>query len=235
VIRSIVIATLVGATATFAAEVSFDDLMANPARYNGERVTVKGFAATGGDDFDLWRDLRARQRFDLKRRMSVLWDLREQPNGPANLRWVKVIGIVDTRYHGRVGDENFGLIKERVEVLPGPRHKELLYTLGVFRNDTSLETHVLLSILGTKPGGFYCDMQVGPHGINTSEVREGKAEVTTLSGRPLTTYKIRFSGAARHLCDSDRHAYYFRFDKDGMKMVSRSETKDWKLSFPERD
>ena len=95
-IRLIVIATVFGATAAFAAEVRFDDLMANPVRYNRQHVTVKGFATTGGDDFDLWRDLRARQRIDLKRRISVLWDLREEPNGPANLRWVKVTGIVDT-------------------------------------------------------------------------------------------------------------------------------------------
>ncbi len=227
---------VLGAAAAVAGEVRFDDLMADPARYNGQRVTVKGFASTGGDDFDLWRDLRARKHYNLKQRISVLWDLREQPNGPANLRWVKVTGAVDTSYHGRAGDEKFGLIKKRVAVLPGARHKELLYTLGVFRNDSSVETHVALCRIGAKPGGWYCQMQVGPHGgINASEVMEGKAEVTTLSARPLMTYEIRLSGAARRLYDSDRHAYYFRFDKHGMKMIPRSETRDWKLAFPERD
>ena len=51
------------------------------------------------------------------------------PDSPANLHWVKLTGVVDTTARGRIGDEPFGLLQKKIELLPSPRLKESLTIL----------------------------------------------------------------------------------------------------------
>jgi hypothetical protein len=127
-----------------AAEVAFDDLVRNPVKFNGQRVTVTGLIEVYGDDNELWRDTSARQRIDLKRCIHVWTDLKRppypgtnmSPDSPANLHSVKVTRIVDTSIHGRFGNERFGLLEEKIQVLPGPRLKQFLPVFVWFMNES---------------------------------------------------------------------------------------------------
>ena len=117
----------------FARGVSFDALLEHPDRFHRQRVTVKGvLEVTGSVELYLWRDAGAYRRGDVKKLVTVVQrgkdidrSLRRRPprapHSDANLHWVRLTGTVDTRLHGRFGDEDFQLLLTRLETLPLPR------------------------------------------------------------------------------------------------------------------
>jgi hypothetical protein len=100
--RSLIVYILALSQSAFAAEIQFDDLRTNFKQYDGQQVTVKGILEVAGNDNYLYRDIEGRERQRVW--IHVLPDLNRPssaggfaPDAPANLHWVKVTGVVDTR------------------------------------------------------------------------------------------------------------------------------------------
>ena len=128
------------AHASFGADLTFEDIFANPARFNHKRVTITGLADVGGDAFWVWRDAKAWRHVEDKGAIFVACRIPAgavvSPYDYANARFVRVTGTIDTSIHGHLGMDPFSLVLERVEVRPGPRQREFLPILGYFQNDT---------------------------------------------------------------------------------------------------
>ena len=228
-----VLAIVCFAQTSFTAEVRFDDLMRNPSRFHQQQVTVTGLAEVGYT-IELWRDVRARHRVDLKRVITVVQRVDEArrgsviaPHSEANLYWVKVTGIVDTHLHGRVGDEPFQLLLEHLEILPGPRERQFLPVLGYFRNDTS----ITVRLTAYRPSGKYAETGAGPGGITEIAIHKGKVVVSRLSGKPLAQCELTSPRGAGSYYDPQRKAYYFRITNTGIQPVLPQGARGWNLGY----
>jgi hypothetical protein len=224
------------APGAFAADVSFDALLSEPRRYHHRHVTVTGIAEIGGGlDFALWRDAAARRHGNLKKVITVLHRQDEMeralrsgkgiaPHSGANLRWVKITGMVDTDLRGRFGDEPFQLLLEKLQVLPGRRLYEFLPVIGFFRNDSSEE--VRFTLYDTL-GHFAGETGAGPHGISQIGVKKGTAVVTTLGGKKLAACPT----ADSRYFDPAKKSYYFTFASGKIEPVFPRDAISWSLGY----
>jgi hypothetical protein len=223
------------ASACFAADLPFNEVLKNYSTLNSRRVTLVGLAQVEGADFYLW-DLRDRRHKHLKRAISVLWDTR-LPNYPPgsnishytylSFRPVRVTGLVDTRFHGRWGDIPFGLDLEHIEVLPGPRRREFLHDIAVFHNSMPIELRVRLD--SRRRPNEWSEMELEPGGYNDTGIEDGLATVTSLSGKPITKCPISLGGANRRYYDSRQHVYYYDIRDGRMRLVMPHEARHWNL------
>src|SRR5205807_7417340 len=105
--RLSLISMIAGGQACFAVDVKFDDLVINPARFDRKTVTITGLADVEGDGFWVWRDGQALKHVDVKRGIFIAHEIPRgaefSPYARANLHFVRVTGIVDTRIHGHLG------------------------------------------------------------------------------------------------------------------------------------
>ena len=232
----LVTAFLLGFAATSQAiDLSVDDLLKNYSRLAGRRVTVVGLAEVNGSDFYLW-DLQDSTHKRQSGAVSVLWDMR-LPNYPPgsniahytylNLRRVRVTGLVDTHFHGRWGDIPFGFDLKRVDVVAGPRQRQFLRNLGVFHNSMSVGVWVRLE--RRRRANEWTDMELAPGGYNDTEIEDGFAVVTSLSGKPIAKCKIAVGEASRRYYDSRQHVYYYDIRNSRIKLVMPEEAKHWDL------
>jgi hypothetical protein len=227
--------------ASFGVEVQFDDLLKNPARFNHQEVTVKGLLVVEGDDNSLWQDTESLRRLDWKHWIHVYPDLSLPPypgtnmsrDSPANLHWVKLTGVVDTTARGRIGEEPFGLLQKRIEILPGPRLKQFLTILAWFKNDSGREVNMEVnSALGTAwfaiPSG-----KVAETGIKKGK---GTATAKNRSNKSFARCTLTPAGSERYF-DREKYAYYYRVTKNTIDAVLPSEAKRyWRLyPYPDRD
>jgi hypothetical protein len=240
------VAIILAAQVCVAAEVAFDDLIKSPARFDRERVTVTGLIEVNGDDNDLWRDAYARRRLDLKHSIHVVPDLRLPPypgtnmsaDSPANLHWVKVTGVVDASFRGRFGDERFGLLEEKIQILPGPRLREFLSILGWFRNETSETVYIKILF---RDG--YTSFGVWPHTLGmesiTDDVHKRSTAVVsrTRDGNPIAKCDLMPRRSREQYYDAEKRAYYYRITPNKIEQVLPSEArKNWRLyPMPDRD
>lgn len=231
-------AALASAAACAASEVRFADLHSAPARFAGQPVTVRGLVEVAGDYIFLWPDSEACKKQAYKKSIFVVQDLRKKPYpgtnlspySPTNLRWAKVSGTVDTSYHGLFGDLPFGLRLGKIEVLPGPRLKELLPILAYFHNETGKDVQVQL-----KAGSITETSSIAAGDVYESAIpREGWKAVITFGGRPLVSSFVRRSSSAYY--DREHRAFYYRIMPGGIEPVLPGATTHWKFApTPERD
>jgi hypothetical protein len=228
-------------SAANATELQFDELVKNPARFNGQQVTVKGLFEVGGDDNDLWRDAAARRELNWKRWIHVYPDLRRpgyrgtnlSPDSPANLHWVMLTGIVDTSLHGLVGNEPFGIVEKKIEVLPGPRLREFISPSAWFYNETDQLLYLHVSV---RTG--YVSTAVAAHGLTQTEIDgSSEAEVRRARfGKLLFSRKLLAGGLRQRFYDPNRKAYYFRVTASSIQPVAPQIAKRWKFPpTPESD
>ena len=219
-----------------AAEVQFDDLHTNFKRYAGKEVTVKGVLEVAGNDNYLYRDILGRQRQRIW--IHVLPNLNRPdsaggmaPDAPANLHWVKVTGIIDVTFHGHFGNEPFGLRQTKIELLPGPRLKQLLPTLAWFRNES--QHGVGIQING---GRWVTGFDLAPNEVGSADMYKGVNYLTvTRDVSVLDTLKISNVQSSRFY-DRQRHARYFRITDRKILAVPPSRTRNWKFApTPDRD
>jgi hypothetical protein len=229
--RWCVIGVLGVAHFSYGSDVPFDELVASPARFNRHRVTVKGLAEVGGDDFDLWRDTEARKRVDIKQHIFVAQRFDQQPRNSvlapyryANLRWVKVTGMVDTSFHGRFGMDPFALWVKRVQMLSGPRERQFLPIIGYFKNETSNT----ISINGSWRGGGV-QSGAGPGGIDCFAIGRGWVAVTVKSGKPIGRCDLMPPRLVDQYYDRQKKAYFFRITDRAVQPVLPPDAKSWNL------
>ena len=235
--RSLIVCILALSQSALAAEVQFDDLHTNFTRYDGEEVTVKGILEVAGNDNYLYRDIQGRERQNVW--IHVLPDLNRPdsagglaPDAPANLHWVKVTGVIDTSFHGHFGNEPFGLRQTKIELLPGPRLKQLLSTLAWFKNES---WHNVGIEIDARRWATSFDLEPGEVGSADMYKGTNNVTVTTKDGKVLT--KLKFDNVeSSHFYDRQRHAYYFRIKDRKITPIPRSEARDWKFApTPEGD
>ena len=225
---------------TFARDVAFDDLLRNPSRYNRQRVSVTGIAEVVGDDFELWRDEHAVKQMDLERDIRVVQDLNLPPYpgtnvsrySPVNLHWVKITGMVDTTWHGRFGFDRFGLMLDRVQILPGPRLKQFLWDSIWLKNDTRHRLNINVS---SKGGGMMSE--IVPNEVFYDEIKPARVAHIDLSldNKPFARFHFvpMFS---RRYYDRDKRAYYFRISERKISLMPPGQAKGWKFGpLPWRD
>ncbi len=234
------VASILVAHSCVAAEVSFDDLVRNPARYNLQRVTVKGILEVYGDDNELWRDVSARQRIDLNRCIHVWVDLKRlpypgtnmSPDSPANLHWVKVTGIADTSMHGRFGDERFGLFEEKIQILPGPRLKQFLPVKVWFMNDSG---HKVIVNVKTRNQGTEFTLERNTLDSALIEGSKSTATITNPNGS-LYAKAVLTPPGSRVYYDAEKRYYYCRIEKDRVEPVAPLTARHWHFyPNPDRD
>ena len=233
-------ATVAAAGSILAEDVSFDELVGHPERFNGRRISAVGIAEDGGDRIYLYRDVEVRRRVDLARTF-VAYIPRDFPNyrgtnmghfAYANARWVRVTGVIDTRIHGRWGTERFGLRLERLSLLGRPRLMEFVCDLAVILNATPHEIaiEVVRNDGGTdftmSAGETASEACISENGTVTAVVGNGKR----ITSRPLVAAKVRSYYNAR------RKEYYYRVTERSVTLVPPAEARDWKrYPTPERD
>jgi hypothetical protein len=243
--RKLTVILLIGsACACIAADLSVDEVLQNYRGLGNRRVTFVGLAEVEGDDFYIW-DLSDKHHKDLKRTVSVWWNMR-LPNYPPgsniahytylNLRRVRISGRIDTRFHGRWGDIPFGVILDKVEALPGDRERRFLKDVGVFHNSTS---HTVDIRLDNRRGSVYCDIiGIPPSEYGETGIEEGSATVvlrpageklTVQSEKVIATCSISLGGATRRYYDSRQHVYYYDISAGEMRLVMPSEARKWNL------
>lgn len=234
------VASILVAHLCTAAEVSFDDIVKDPARYNLQRVTVKGILEVYGDDNELWRDTSARRRIDLNRCIHVWVDLKRppypgtnmSPDSPANLHWVKVTGIVDTSMHGRFGNERFGLFEEKIQILPGPRLKQFLAVKAWFMNESG---HKVIVNVKTKNQGT--EFTLDRNTLDSAVIEGSKSTATiTDSNGSLYTKALLTPPGSKVYYDAERRYYYYRIKKHRIEPVTPREARHWHFyPTPDRD
>lgn len=233
-----IVAGVTAATACFGAEVPFAELHKSPASFAGKKLTVRGLVEVAGDYIYLWPDAAMCKKEQLKNSIFVVQDLRKapypgtnlSPYSPANLRWAKVSGTVNTSYHGIFGDEPFGLILEKIEVLPGPRLKELLPVLVYLCNETGKDVRVQL-----KAGSITEESTISAGALYDSAIpHDGWKVVISFGGRPIISSVVRRSLGAYY--DRARRAYYYRITPSSIAPVRPEASAHWKFApTPERD
>ena len=129
------------------------------------------------------------------------------PDSPANLHWVKLTGVVDTTARGRIGDEPFGLLQKKIELLPSPRLKEFLTILAWFKNDSGREVN-----MEVKSGLGVAWFTIAPGKIAEVGIEKGN-ETATAKNRP----KKPFAQCALTPQGSDRY-----FDRDNTHIIIES-------------
>jgi hypothetical protein len=217
-------------------EVAFDEVVKNPSRFDHRRVTITGLADVEGDGFWVWRDGRALQRVDEKGSIFIAYEIPphavRSPYDHANLHFVKVTGIIDTRIHGHLGMDPFSLVLEHVEVLPGSRQKQFLPILVWFRNESDRE--VKMEVKYKNETAWFT---VEPHTIDCTGIEKGQgtAVAKTRSERPFAQCALTPPGSQRYY-DADKHSYYYRITKDKIEPVLPNETRHWHFyPMPDRD
>ena len=231
---------LAGSATVLGADVSFDELVTHPERFNGRKVSTVGIAEDGGDRICLYRDLDTRRRISLAKTF-VAYIPATLPNYPrtnmghyayANARWVRVTGVVDTRIHGRWGDERFGLRLQSLTLLPRRRLMEFVCDLAVILNTTPYE--IAIEVVGGNEGTYFSmsagdtasEACIGENGTVTAVLRNGKR----VTSRPL----IR--SHASHYYNPRRKEYYYRVTERSVILTPPSEARDWKrYPSPDRD
>jgi hypothetical protein len=235
--RSLIFCIVALSQSAIAAEVRFDDLHKNFKQYADREVTVKGILEVAGNDNYLYRDIQSRE---LRRAwIHVLPDLNRPdapgglaPDAPSNLHWVKITGIVDVNFHGHFGNEPFALRQTKLEVLPGPRLKQLLPTLAWFKNESQQNVGIEIDA-----GRWATSLDAEPGEVGSADLYKGtnKVTVTTKDGKILSKLKFNNVPSARFY-DRQRRACYFRITDRKIEPVPRSEARDWKFApTPERD
>jgi hypothetical protein len=225
-------------SAALSAEVSFDEITRHPERFHRKRVTVRGLAEGGGDAIELWRDVRARTRNDLKRdHIYVRYPLdigdphsTIPPFGYAHLRFVKITGVIDTNAHGLSGTEPFTLFLKHLEVLPGPRQRQFLVILAEFRNDLPQEIKLKGQYINS---GMSIETGTGPQGITEIAVplTYGVEVVVEQSGKRLARYTVRHDPQSQQYYDAAKKLYYFRITNRGIHPVAPREGRSWSLGY----
>ena len=212
----------------FGSETVFDDVVKHPSRFNHKRVTVRGLADVGGDEFALWRDARALKHADLKHYICIAVQFRRgatrNPYEYANLHFVKVTGVVDTDIHCFGGTDPFAIRLERVEVLPGKRLKEFLCVIGFFKNDTPQSIDIQMS-------WGEALLNLGPGEITSMAIRKGTTAALNRSGRRFAQCDLMSPQLGERYYDREIKAYYYRITKNSIEPVLPSDAKEWKRGY----
>ena len=221
-----------------AIEISADQLIKNPKKFDRQRVTVRGIADDGGTRLLIYADYNAKKRNDLKRMFVAYVDPKLGPYpgtnfghyADTNARPVKVTGIIDARLKGMFGFDPFGMQLERVQVL-GPRIHEVLIPLAYFRNDSKRKVEV---------NGSY-----GDQGFSV-EIDPGKHDETGVDKHLLVRILIAKREIARfgpmtdeqwhRYFDPKKRSFYFRITNNAIQLVAPKAARTWKwYPDPERD
>lgn len=222
----------------FAAAISADELIKNPKRFEGQRVTVRGIAEDAGNRLFIYADYNAVKRGDLKRMFVTYLDPKLPPYRGSNYgyyaytnaRWVKITGIVDMRLKGRFGFDPFGVRLERVEVLSS-RIRELLIPLAYFRNDTNRE----LEVRGDYDNqGF--SFSLGPRQHNAIGTGKRLKVSVAVRQRQVAAFGPMTKAQWRQYFDPKRRAFYFRITYGSIELVHPKAARTWPWdALPDRD
>ncbi len=226
---ALIVAIFASAHVALAAEVKFEQLFANPAKFNRKRVTITGIADSVGDNFWVWRDAAAYRHAEDKGAIFIVFDLPvtaiRSPYEYANAHFVKVTGAIDTSIHGHFGMDPFSLVLERVEVLPGPRLREFLPILGFFRNDTGRTINIRAS-QGSR-GDYVYAQHFEPGTIACFAIGKGCLVATSLSGKHIVEGRLVPGRSNDVYYDRQKKAHYYQITPDGIKPVLPRNAKGW--------
>lgn len=201
----------------------FGQVINDPREVDGKRVSLVGIAQIEGNRFALYQDAQAASKGQLSRAVFV----RQRIDGPRydqfNNHWLKVTGIVDAEQHGPLGGSYAcEIFLERIQPLPRPPLQDsTIYAL--FRN----ETRNPVTVEASWQGG-YAKFNLGPGGINSVAIREGRVVVTTSSGKPVAKGNLVSLRSGQRYFDSDRRTFYYRITDGRVELVPLSEAKGWK-------
>ncbi len=234
--------------ATSVPEVTFQELFANPPKYDRKRVTIRGIADAGGGLLWIWRDAKAwrdleqclkSRKPDCDNQGAVFIPYQTPPRADTglydhvNARWARVTGILDTRIHGHLGGDPFSIVLERLEVLPGPRVREFIPILGFFKNDSGRTIR-----FETKFG----NEAMSTEGVRSGEViwagriDKGTAFAKTMSGVTFAQGEMIPPRLIDPYYDRAMKIYYFRITDHSIDPVLPRDATGWvKTRLVDRD
>ena len=95
----------------------FQRVLANPAAFNGKRVTLVGVAEVTNNEFWIYPDARSAKKGDFTKAVFV----KRGPKGPLykelNKHWLKISGTVDVKTRLPLGYGPCAISLDRIELL----------------------------------------------------------------------------------------------------------------------
>jgi hypothetical protein len=215
----LVAATALGATNV--KEATFDSVLANPAAYHRQRVSLVGVVVGNGPNFDFFKNASdTRDLPPASKYFYVVPNSKRGIVGPYDLHRVRVIGIVDASRHGLWGYA-CEIILEKIELLsPEPVASPTMPT-GIFRNEGTKP--VLLRLVGGNPeSGDY----ISPKRITSLLLGSGYIKVFAVSGALIAETRITIKRDSPYY-DPHNGAFYYRLTDRGIDRVLPILAKGW--------
>lgn len=213
----------------YAGNDQFREVVANSQAFHGKRVTVVGVAHIDPNSFTLYKDARSARTYQRDRAIFVQRNEKSARHLDCDTHWVRVMGIVDARHHGNLGDEACELQLERIERLaPAPEPDQSVY--GVFRNEALKKVVVRIQARD----GSYLKVGLSPGACIRERINHGAFIVVVPPARDI----LRDDNAQRlrltqRNYDAGKRSYYFRILSHGsVAPVSVAAAKNWRVEKP---
>jgi hypothetical protein len=213
---------LIAATASGNPSSDFEQILNNPKRFNGKRVTLVGVAEIGGSEFFLYPDVPSAK----KGKNAIFVDAHifdENPYEKFNNHWLKITGIVDTNLRPPLGIGACSIVLEHLEPLPLASLQDDSIR-GVFRNDTGRAIDIKFS--APSGAGYIIDLPPGQVS-KASVISKGVVTVSSRSGKLLVTGDLIPSSDSERYFDTKTRTYYYRITDGKIILVSSSEAEEW--------
>jgi hypothetical protein len=218
---------LAGSRTGFAEQtVPFGDILKNPARLDGQSVSVVGLAHVTSNRFYLVQDVKAAARSDPAQAIFISVVGKEANDTKYDNRWVKIYGIVNARFHGDLENFPCGIVLKKIEVLRRPPQKEWRNDAGWFRNDTRGLIHIALSA----DGYVYDQSYLDPGGYVPFSIREGAwATIKSSDGGVISRSRMFVPKRTGKSEEPANRVFFYSVQNHGLKFVPEAEAKTWRV------
>ena len=198
---------------------SVSDIVARPAAYNGQRLTVIGVATGDGPAIELFDSVADAQGLDSKKALFVRSEVRKSGRVRSDMRKVRVTGQVHAEDHGIWGNP-CALHSTTIEVL-SDRLAAAEPPPGVFRNESQLT--ITVSITGQVSTQF----ELAPGTADTVPLSRVSTVEIRAQDKTLLARKTVVQSAKTPYYDQGNGVLYYRFAHGRIERVLPDAGRKW--------
>jgi hypothetical protein len=213
---------LQAATANGIPASDFNELVKDPKKFNGKRVTVVGLAEIGGSEFFLYPDVQSAKRGEnaIFVHANIL---NENPYEKFNNYWLRITGIVDTGIRPPLGVGECSIVLEQLKVLPRYPIRDNSVR-AVFQNSTGQTIDIKIPT----PNGYSYAMRIPPESATKpTRISNGELTVSKRSGETIAKGALSWRTDDKHF-DRNSRTFYYRVSNRRITPVLPREAKNWK-------
>ena len=198
---------------------SVSDIVARPAAYNGQRLTVIGVATGDGPDIEVFNSVADALGLDSKKALMVRGDLSKNAHKRYDMRKVRVTGRVHMEDHGIWGNP-CALRSATIEVLSG-RLATAKDPAAVFRNDS--QRAITVSIIGQ----VFTQFELAPGTADTVPLSRVSTVEIRAQDKTLLARKTVVQSAKTPYYDQVVGVLYYRFVNGRIERVLPEAGRKW--------